>query len=115
MRSALFVILVPALALAQTDVKGDRGKRPHEQANPDAYVRIVERRRDGIVVRGAKAHTTMAPVVDELIVIPTRALSEAEGDYAVAFAVALAHDEAEGDRERWRERLMTALRERGLL
>lgn len=76
-----------SMALAQTDVKGDRGKRPHEQANPDAYVRIVERRRDGIVVRGAKAHTTMAPVVDELIVIPTRALSEAEGDYAVAFAV----------------------------
>jgi aromatic ring hydroxylase len=76
-----------SMALAQTDVKGDRGKRPHEQANPDAFVRIVERRSDGIVVRGAKAHTTMAPVVDELIVIPTRALSEADRDYAVAFAI----------------------------
>lgn len=76
-----------SMALAQTDVKGDRRLRPHEQPNPDAYVRIVERRADGIVVRGAKAHTTMAPVVDELIVIPTRAMSSADQDYAVAFAV----------------------------
>ncbi|MFQ5898139.1 MAG: 4-hydroxyphenylacetate 3-hydroxylase family protein [Candidatus Methylomirabilia bacterium] len=75
------------MALAQTDVKGDRSLRPHEQANPDAYLRIVERRADGIVVRGAKAHTTMAPVVDELIVLPTRALTQADREYAVAFAV----------------------------
>src|SRR5690606_12324591 len=44
-------------AVAQTDVKGDRSKRPSQQ-NPDYYVRIVERRPDGIVIRGAKAHTT---------------------------------------------------------
>lgn len=75
------------MALAQTDVKGDRSLRPHEQPDSDAYVRIVDRRSDGIVVRGAKAHTTMAPVVDELIVIPTRAMSQADRDYAVAFAV----------------------------
>lgn len=75
------------MALAQTDVKGDRSLRPHEQPNPDAYLRIVERRQDGIVVRGAKAHTTMAPVVDELIVLPTRALTQADRDYAVAFAI----------------------------
>lgn len=76
-----------AMALAQTDVKGDRSLRPHEQPNADAFVRIVERRADGIVVRGAKAHTTMAPVVDELIVIPTRAMTQADREYAVAFAV----------------------------
>ncbi|MBI4241095.1 MAG: hypothetical protein HY613_05205 [Candidatus Rokubacteria bacterium] len=76
-----------SMALAQTDVKGDRSLRPHEQPNPDAYVRIVERRAEGIVVRGAKAHTTMAPVVDEIIVIPTRAMGPADSDYAVAFAV----------------------------
>lgn len=39
-------------AVAQTDVKGDRGKRPSEQHNPDVYVRVVDRREDGIVVRG---------------------------------------------------------------
>jgi len=75
------------MALAQTDVKGDRSRRPSEQADPDLYVRVARRTADGVVVRGAKAHTTAGPVVDEIVVIPTRALGEADCDYAVAFAV----------------------------
>jgi len=43
-----------------TDPKGDRSKRPSEQSDPDVYVRIVEQRKDGIVIRGAKAHQTGA-------------------------------------------------------
>ena len=35
------------LGIAMTDAKGDRCKRPHEQANPDSYVHIVERSADG--------------------------------------------------------------------
>lgn len=76
-----------SMALAQTDAKGDRSRRPHEQADPDLYVRIVERRNDGIVVRGAKAHTTASPAANELIVIPTRAMGPEDADYAVAFAI----------------------------
>jgi 4-hydroxybutyryl-CoA dehydratase / vinylacetyl-CoA-Delta-isomerase len=76
-----------SLAVAQTDVKGDRSLLPSEQEHPDYYVHIVEERADGIVVRGAKAHTTCAPYVDELIVLPTRAFKENDADYAVAFAV----------------------------
>jgi 4-hydroxybutyryl-CoA dehydratase / vinylacetyl-CoA-Delta-isomerase len=79
-----------ALSVAQTDVKGDRGLGPAEQAargNPDAYLRIVDRRPDGIVVRGAKAHTSVSTNANELIVLPTRAMAEADADYAVAFAV----------------------------
>jgi len=72
---------------AQTDVKGDRIKRPHEQKDPDLYLRVVEKRDDGIVVRGAKAHNTIAPYADEIIVIPTRTLTKEEGDWAVAFAI----------------------------
>ncbi|MBI2322449.1 MAG: 4-hydroxybutyryl-CoA dehydratase, partial [Chloroflexi bacterium] len=79
-----------SVALAQTDVKGDRRLRPHEQPDPDAYLRIVDRRADGIVVRGAKAHITSVPVVNELIVLPTRALSANDADYAVAFAIPVA-------------------------
>ena len=79
-----------SLAVAQTDVKGDRSKRPHQQEDPDLYVRILDRREDGIVVRGAKAHTTMGPVVDEIIVLPTRAMTEEDADYAVAFSVPVA-------------------------
>jgi aromatic ring hydroxylase len=75
------------LAVAQTDAKGDRRKRPHEQTDLDQYVRIVESREDGIVVSGAKAHTTQSAVADEIIAIPTRAMSANDADFAVAFAV----------------------------
>lgn len=71
----------------QTDVKGDRSKRPSEQVDPDLYMRIVERREDGIIVSGCKAHNTTAPYCDEILVLPTRALKEADADWAVAFAV----------------------------
>jgi aromatic ring hydroxylase len=79
-----------AIAVAQTDVKGDRSLGPAELAargNPDAYVRIVEQRADGIVVRGAKTHTSCTTNVNELIVLPTRAMGEADADYAVSFAI----------------------------
>ncbi len=76
-----------SVVLAQTDVKGDRRLRPHEQADPDLYVRIVDRDSDGIYLSGAKAHTTMAPVADEVIILPTRAMGPADSDYAVACAL----------------------------
>ena len=72
---------------AQTDVKGDRLKRPHEQVDPDLYLRIIESRPDGIVVRGAKIDNTTAPVSDEIIAIPTRFMTDKDNEYAVAFAV----------------------------
>jgi 4-hydroxybutyryl-CoA dehydratase / vinylacetyl-CoA-Delta-isomerase len=76
-----------AIAVAQTDVKGDRSLGPAAQTDPDLYVHIVERRPDGIVVRGAKAHTSVSTNANELIVLPTRAMSEADRDYAVSFAI----------------------------
>ena len=80
------------LSGAQTDVKGDRIKRPYEQADPDAYVHIVEERSDGIIVRGAKHCITMAAYAEEMIVFPTRALTEEDRDYAVAFAIPADHE-----------------------
>ena len=74
-------------ALCMSDTKGDRGKKPLGQADPDLYTHIVERRADGIVIRGAKTSVTGAPFVDEQIVMPTKNLAEAETDYAVACAV----------------------------
>src|SRR5262249_13106990 len=79
-----------ALAVAQTDVKGDRSQGPSGQSDLDLYLRVVERRDDGIVVRGAKAHTSCTPNVDEIVVVPTRALSAGEEDWAIAFAVPVA-------------------------
>ncbi len=76
-----------ALAVAQTDVKGDRSLGPSQQTHPDYYVRIVDERPDGIVVRGAKIHTSVLTNANEVIVLPTRNMSEADRDYAVAFAI----------------------------
>ena len=76
-----------AMSVAQTDVKGDRSLGPSAQPNPDSYLRIVERRADGIVVRGAKVHTSCTPNTNELIVLPTRAMGAADSDWAVSFAI----------------------------
>jgi len=72
---------------AQTDVKGDRLLRPADQPNPDAYVRVKEKKSDGIVVSGCKVHISEASVADEILVVPTRALRKEDKDYAVAFAL----------------------------
>jgi 4-hydroxybutyryl-CoA dehydratase/vinylacetyl-CoA-Delta-isomerase len=70
-----------------TDVKGDRSLSPHEQVDKDMYLRIVQRRNDGIIVRGAKAHQTGSLSSHEIIVLPTRALRKRDESYALAFAV----------------------------
>jgi 4-hydroxyphenylacetate 3-monooxygenase/4-hydroxybutyryl-CoA dehydratase/vinylacetyl-CoA-Delta-isomerase len=75
------------LNCAQTDVKGNRPWRPHEQKDPDLYLRVVEKKSDGIIVNGAKAHNSCSVYVDEIVAIPTRALTKEENDWAVAFAV----------------------------
>ena len=70
-----------------TDMKGDRSLSPHEQPDKDIFLRVVERRDDGIVVRGAKAHQTGSLSSHEIIILPTRAMRKGDEDYAVAFAV----------------------------
>jgi 4-hydroxybutyryl-CoA dehydratase/vinylacetyl-CoA-Delta-isomerase len=80
------------LGVAMTDAKGDRSRRPHEQANPDTYLHIVERDavhngQRGIVISGAKAIVTGAPYVHELLVMPGRAMGQEDADFAVCCAV----------------------------
>ena len=72
---------------AQTDVKGDRLLRPSQQADPDLYLRVVERNAKGVVVRGCKVHTSVGPYCDELIVTPCRSLKKEEGDWAICFSI----------------------------
>jgi 4-hydroxybutyryl-CoA dehydratase/vinylacetyl-CoA-Delta-isomerase len=72
---------------AMTDPKGDRSLSPGEQPDPDQYMRVIERRADGIVVRGAKVHQTGVINSHEMIVMPTTGLKPNESDYAVAFAI----------------------------
>lgn len=72
---------------AMTDPKGDRGRGPGDQEDPDMYLHVVERRPDGIIVRGAKAHQTGAVNSHEHIVMPTCSMRENDKAYAVCFAI----------------------------
>jgi 4-hydroxybutyryl-CoA dehydratase/vinylacetyl-CoA-Delta-isomerase len=70
-----------------TDAKGDRSRPPHLQDDPDAYTRVIERNKDGVVIRGAKLHITGASLGHELMTIPTKAMKGNEEDYAIACMV----------------------------
>jgi 4-hydroxybutyryl-CoA dehydratase/vinylacetyl-CoA-Delta-isomerase len=72
---------------AMTDPKGDRSLAPSQQEDPDMFLHVVERRPDGIVVRGAKAHQTGAVNSHEHLIMPTIAMREDDKDYAVSFAI----------------------------
>ncbi|HMM22558.1 MAG TPA: 4-hydroxyphenylacetate 3-hydroxylase family protein [Selenomonadales bacterium] len=71
---------------AMTDPKGDRGLSPSKQADPDLFVHVVEKRKDGIVVCGAKAHQTGAINSHWILIMPTISMTKEDADYAVSFA-----------------------------
>jgi 4-hydroxybutyryl-CoA dehydratase/vinylacetyl-CoA-Delta-isomerase len=80
------------VGIAMTDAKGDRSRRPHEQANVDSYVHVVERNalhngKRGIVISGTKAIVTGAPYMHELLVMPCRNMGKEDADFAVCCAV----------------------------
>jgi 4-hydroxybutyryl-CoA dehydratase/vinylacetyl-CoA-Delta-isomerase len=70
-----------------TDAKGDRTKAPSQQADPDAYVHVVDRQSDGIVIRGAKLHITGAAFSHQMMVIPTKKMLPDEDEYSVGCMV----------------------------
>jgi 4-hydroxybutyryl-CoA dehydratase/vinylacetyl-CoA-Delta-isomerase len=72
---------------AMTDPKGDRSKSPGAQDDPDLFTRVVERRKDGLVIRGAKAHQTGCVNSHWIVVMPTLRLQEGDRDYAIVAAI----------------------------
>lgn len=72
---------------AMTDVKGDRGRAPHEQADPDLFVHVTRRTAEGIWLKGAKAHQTGCINSHWLLVMPTMRLTGEDRDYAIVGAV----------------------------
>ena len=75
------------VAGAMTDSKGDRGKRPNEQSDPDAYLHISKEKKDGVVIRGTKIHQTGFLNSHAALVMPTLAMRPGEEDYAISFGV----------------------------
>ena len=65
---------------------GDRSKPVSEQEDPDAYLRMVEKRSGGIVVSGFKS-ATLPAFANEIYVVPWAFLGEHEGDWALAFCI----------------------------
>lgn len=76
-----------AVSGAMTDVRGDRSRRPGDQADPDMFLRVVDRDDRGVVLRGAKAHQTSAIHCHEHVVMPMTC-GEGEEGFAIACAVA---------------------------
>jgi len=72
---------------AMTDVKGDRSLPPHQQPDPDLYLRVVKRSDEGVWVRGAKAHQTGCINSHWMVVMPTLRLGESDSDYAIVGAL----------------------------
>lgn len=70
-----------------TDAKGDRMLPASKQDDPDLYLRVVDRDDTGIYISGAKFHITCGPIVQELVILPTKRMKVGEEDYAVACAV----------------------------
>ncbi len=71
------------LGAGMTDPKGDRSKRPHQQADPDLFMRVTRRTDDGLYVTGAKAHMTGGWNSHWICVMPTMNLGPNDKDYAV--------------------------------
>jgi 4-hydroxybutyryl-CoA dehydratase/vinylacetyl-CoA-Delta-isomerase len=72
---------------ALTDPKGDRTKKPSQQDDPDMNLHVVERRDDGIVVRGAKVMICGIAAANEVFILPGSAYGEEDKDYAISFVV----------------------------
>ncbi len=76
-----------ALGIAMTDAKGERSKKPHQQANPDTYLHVVEKNGHGILISGTKAIVTGGPYMHELLVMPSRNMGQEDEAFAVCCAV----------------------------
>jgi 4-hydroxybutyryl-CoA dehydratase/vinylacetyl-CoA-Delta-isomerase len=73
------------LEAAATDPKGDRSKGPNEQADPDLYLHVVEKKKESIVVRVARPHGTATAYLNMLLVFGTVPPNESAKDYSFAF------------------------------
>jgi len=75
-----------SVAGALTEPRGSRNKKTLDWPDPYLSLKIVDKNKEGIVVRGAKINISGAYASHEVVVLPQAAHFEGEEDYAVAFA-----------------------------
>ncbi|MFC2046921.1 4-hydroxyphenylacetate 3-hydroxylase C-terminal domain-containing protein [Chloroflexota bacterium] len=75
-----------SVAGALTEPRGSRGKKTLDWPDPYLSLKVIDKNKDGIVVRGAKINISGAYASEELVVLPQAAHFKGEEDYAVAFA-----------------------------
>ena len=75
------------LSGALTDPKGDRSKSPTQQKDPDMSLHVVEEKKDGILVRGAKVMICGVAAANEIFIMPGTGYKEQDKDYAVSFVI----------------------------
>ena len=76
-----------ALTGALTDAKGNRSKTPSQQCDPDLSLHVVERQKEGIIVRGAKVMIAGVAATNELFIMPGTGYKEEDKDYAISFVI----------------------------
>jgi len=72
---------------ALTDPKGDRTKTPSQQDDLDMSLHLVEKRVDGIVVKGAKVMICGVAASHEIFVLPGAGYKETDKDWAISFII----------------------------
>jgi 4-hydroxybutyryl-CoA dehydratase/vinylacetyl-CoA-Delta-isomerase len=76
-----------SVAGALTEPRGKRSQKTLDWPDPYLSLKLVDKNKDGIVVRGAKINISGAFASHELVVLPQAAHFEGEEDYAIAFAI----------------------------
>jgi len=75
-----------SVAGALTEPRGRRDQKTLEWPNPYLSLKLVDKNKDGIRVRGAKINISGAYASHEIMVLPQAAHQKGEEDYAIAFA-----------------------------
>lgn len=74
------------VAGALTEPRGARNRKLLDWPDPYLSLKVVEKNKEGIVVRGAKINISGAFASHEMVVLPQAAHFGGEEDYAIAFA-----------------------------
>jgi 4-hydroxybutyryl-CoA dehydratase / vinylacetyl-CoA-Delta-isomerase len=75
------------LAGALTDAKGDRSKSPSQQKDVDLSLHVVEEKKEGIVVRGAKVMICGVAAANEIFIMPGTGYKQEDKEYAISFVI----------------------------